>query len=68
MTSLTLPWDIITDLHYFLQAKVKELGIDYVRVLQPVQVHKGEHVPKVVDVAARPQGVKFAESLDDSRR
>lgn len=64
--------DIITDLHYFIHAKVRELGIEYVNVTQPVRLHKGQRHDKVVDVAGlhgtRPVGVKFADTMDDSRR
>lgn len=57
----------MTELQYFIHGKVRELNIEYVRVLQPVEVHKSDKLPKVVDMA-RPVNVKFADQLDESRK
>lgn len=61
------PQNIMTELQYFIHGKVRELNIEYVRVLQPVEVHKSDKLPKVVDMA-RPMNVKFADQLDESRK
>lgn len=44
--------NIFTGVHYFICSKVRELGIEYARVMQPVSVRKGARVPKEVEGAA----------------